>query len=394
MDVRRQKLRRTLIALAFLALPITLNYYSPYLMTQGMAERIATFSLLLWLSIFATSFVLGRSFCGWICPFNGLQQLWESVTVRPLKRVRFLPVVKYVLWAAWVGAVAVLAIRTGGWRVVRSPLHDGEWGVGLRGGQPGDLLRACRTHSRASRTRPPRFLPVPVPVRRVGHRRRAARGLGAHPAAAARRRCRRPAPSCGACTRACPMQLPVTEMVQAEPDAHDRVLHVRDVRGHLPESTRSRSGSGRPGALSARADGLAIAGRIPPLPLIGLGTDRAEGDALAVGRAAGRGRRERFGVRAHRRRRPLRARGAALHSSPETPARACGTRSTASPPHSSALRHLDDRRPAPDVVLLDVRLAEGERAGIEGIPRLRAAAPARACSSRACPPMTTPCLPR
>ncbi len=34
-----------------------------------------------------------------------------------------------------------------------------------------------------------------------------------------------------------------------------------------------------------------------------------------------------------------------------------------------------DRPAAPDVVLLDVRLAEGERAGIEGIPALREAAP-------------------
>lgn len=34
-----------------------------------------------------------------------------------------------------------------------------------------------------------------------------------------------------------------------------------------------------------------------------------------------------------------------------------------------------ERSPAPDAVLLDVRLAEGERAGIEGIAAIRAAAP-------------------
>jgi DNA-binding NarL/FixJ family response regulator len=38
------------------------------------------------------------------------------------------------------------------------------------------------------------------------------------------------------------------------------------------------------------------------------------------------------------------------------------------------ITHPDDRPPAPDVILLDVRLAEGERAGIEGIPALRSAA--------------------
>lgn len=41
----------------------------------------------------------------------------------------------------------------------------------------------------------------------------------------------------------------------------------------------------------------------------------------------------------------------------------------------AALRVPADRPVAPDVVLLDVRLAEGERAGIDGIPALRDLAP-------------------
>jgi DNA-binding NarL/FixJ family response regulator len=40
-----------------------------------------------------------------------------------------------------------------------------------------------------------------------------------------------------------------------------------------------------------------------------------------------------------------------------------------------SLTHPGDRPSAPAVILLDVRLAEGERAGIEGIPSLRAVAP-------------------
>jgi DNA-binding NarL/FixJ family response regulator len=38
-----------------------------------------------------------------------------------------------------------------------------------------------------------------------------------------------------------------------------------------------------------------------------------------------------------------------------------------------SITHPADRPLAPDVILLDVRLAEGERAGIEGIPELRSA---------------------
>jgi ferredoxin-type protein NapH len=118
MHPKRQKVRRFLVIGFFLLLPITLNYYSPYLMTSGTAERIASFSLFFWLAIFVTSPLIGRLFCGWACPFNGVQTAWEQVTVRPLVRVRYLPVLKYAFWALWAGAVVGLAIATGGWKRV------------------------------------------------------------------------------------------------------------------------------------------------------------------------------------------------------------------------------------------------------------------------------------
>ena len=104
MNTRRQRTRRFLILAFFLLLPITLNYYSPALMTQGTAERVATFSLVLWTAIFATSFVVGRAFCGYGCPFNGLQTAWEKVSEKPTPQHRYLRLVKYAMWSAWVGA--------------------------------------------------------------------------------------------------------------------------------------------------------------------------------------------------------------------------------------------------------------------------------------------------
>lgn len=118
MKPARQKLRQFAILALFLALPVTLNYYSPALMTQGTAERVATFSLFTWGAIFVTSIVLGRAFCGWACPFNGLQTAWEKVSDMPTRRVRYLRWVKYALWAAWVGGVAAFAVKTGGWERV------------------------------------------------------------------------------------------------------------------------------------------------------------------------------------------------------------------------------------------------------------------------------------
>lgn len=215
MNTRRQRLRRLLLALFFLALPITLNYYSPYLMTTATVERVATFSLLFWLSVFATALVLGRSFCGWACPFNGLQQMWESVAVRPLKRIRFLPVVKYAAWAAWVLAVFGIAIAVGGWQRFE-PLYLTESGVSVT--EAGNLviyfmlvLLTVVPAALGKRGFCRYFCPFGVwgiVAEKIGHTLRLPRvRLIADSSACA---------GCGACTKACPMQLPVTDMVQAD----------------------------------------------------------------------------------------------------------------------------------------------------------------------------------
>ncbi len=215
MSTRRQKLRRFILALLFLALPITLNYYSPYLMTSGTAERVATFSLAFWFTVFATAFVLGRSFCGWACPFNGLQQLWESVSVRPLKHVRFLPAAKYALWGAWVAAVFGIAIATGGWTRF-DPLYMTESGVSVT--DAGNLVTyfmlvgLTLAPAALGRRGFCRYL-CPFGVwgivaEKIGHALHVPRlALRANAAACT---------SCGTCSKACPMQLPVTEMAAAE----------------------------------------------------------------------------------------------------------------------------------------------------------------------------------
>lgn len=116
--MKRQRIRRKIIFFAFLLFPIILNYFSPALMMQGTAARVATTSLFVWSAIFLTSLFVGRAFCGYGCPFHGVQLAWEKVADKPLKRVRYVRWIKYALWIAWVGTVAALAVSTGGWNRV------------------------------------------------------------------------------------------------------------------------------------------------------------------------------------------------------------------------------------------------------------------------------------
>lgn len=112
--MRRQRIRRKLLLAAFLLFPIYLNYMSPYLMTTAAAQGILTVSLIVWLAVFVTSLFVGRAFCAWGCPFHGLQLFWEKVADKPLKRVRYLGGLKYVLWGAWVAGLVAALVAAGG----------------------------------------------------------------------------------------------------------------------------------------------------------------------------------------------------------------------------------------------------------------------------------------
>lgn len=215
MDARRQRVRRKIIFLLFLALPITLNYYSPALMTQGMAEGVLTASFIFWTGLFVTSLVLGRSFCGWACPFNGLQLGWEAVADKPLRRVRYLRWIKYALWTLWVVGVAAAAVAATGWNGV-DLFYNTENIVSVDSPQNLIVYFGLIAFTLLPMTLGKRgfcqyfclFGVWGIVGERIGHAIRVPRlRLTAN---------RETCTSCKTCTRACPMSLPVQEMVDAD----------------------------------------------------------------------------------------------------------------------------------------------------------------------------------
>jgi len=210
--MKRQRIRRKIIFFAFLLFPIILNYFSPALMMQGTASRVATASLFVWSAVFLTSLFVGRAFCGWGCPFHGVQLAWEKVADKPLKRVRHLRAAKYVLWAAWVGTVAALAIANGGWNRVgllfMTPL-------GVSVDSAGSLITyymligiTLLPMALGKRGFCHYFCPFGV-FSIVGAKISDALHLPSLRLLAEPARCR----DCASCNKTCPMSLPVSEMV-------------------------------------------------------------------------------------------------------------------------------------------------------------------------------------
>lgn len=109
----RQRLRSGVLLLSLLLFPLTLNYMSPYLVVEGAASGFLSGSAVLFLAMFAWSLVLGRLWCGWICPGAGLMESLFGLQPKRL-RGRRADIVKWLIWVPWVAAIVWLFARAGG----------------------------------------------------------------------------------------------------------------------------------------------------------------------------------------------------------------------------------------------------------------------------------------
>lgn len=100
----RQKVRFAALTLSFLLMPATMYYLSPVVPLEGSTHGIVTGSLLVFTGLFAAALLLGRGFCGWVCPAGGLQDItgvYRDKSVRP-RRVRW---IKYLVWVPWLSGL-------------------------------------------------------------------------------------------------------------------------------------------------------------------------------------------------------------------------------------------------------------------------------------------------
>ena len=114
----RQKFRLTLLFFMFFTFPITLNYFSVYLIMESASKGIANFSLFFWGFWVLVALVVGRVLCGYLCPLGAIQEARDRTGGGRLRRVKYLKGVKYVLAVAWVGAVIWAIVYGGGYHTV------------------------------------------------------------------------------------------------------------------------------------------------------------------------------------------------------------------------------------------------------------------------------------
>ncbi len=125
----RQRIRAALIIASLLLFPVTLNWFSPYLIIQGASERVINGSFLMFTAFFFASLFLGRGWCGWLCPGAGLQEALFRANNKPARGGKA-DWVKWGIWIPWIGIIAMVAVGVGGYIVI-DPLYMMENGISV-----------------------------------------------------------------------------------------------------------------------------------------------------------------------------------------------------------------------------------------------------------------------
>lgn len=118
----RQKIRKMMVIITFLLLPIIIFYFSPYLIVLGAMEGIIVGSFVMFLLLFLTSLFFGRAFCGYVCATGGMQECLMLVSNKKAKGGK-LNFIKYFIWVIWICSIILLFVQAGGFKKIDFLFH-------------------------------------------------------------------------------------------------------------------------------------------------------------------------------------------------------------------------------------------------------------------------------
>lgn len=119
-----QKIRRTVMYLWFLVMPITFNWMSPVLIVFAGFDAIINLSYIFFGLWFLSSLIFGRAYCSWICQWGAIQELFYYTIPQKLGlRKEAGRLVKYFVFIVWMVFVIIGPIVAGGFSNGFSPYY-------------------------------------------------------------------------------------------------------------------------------------------------------------------------------------------------------------------------------------------------------------------------------
>ncbi|HWQ45453.1 MAG TPA: 4Fe-4S binding protein [Longilinea sp.] len=210
---KRQSIRRALILLSLLLFPVVLNYLSPYVIIDGAMNGVINGSFLMFGLLFISSLFLGRAWCGWACPAAGLTEACIAVNNKPAK-AGWRNYIKWGIWVVWLSLIVFIAISNGGYTRV-DPFYLTDHGISVTAWQNyiiyyGVIGLAVVLSFTAGKRAFCHYVCWMAPFMILGRKLRNLLHTPALHLQAETPACKQ----CSTCDRACPMSLPVSDMVQ------------------------------------------------------------------------------------------------------------------------------------------------------------------------------------
>ena len=123
----RQKLRKGMILFSFFLFPVIFYYLSPVVIIRATLEGIINGSFIIFLLMFISALILGRAYCGWVCPAAGCQ---EAIFLSRDKKITKGDFIKWIIWIPWISAIVIFAVINGGYQTIDF-FYDTNYGLSI-----------------------------------------------------------------------------------------------------------------------------------------------------------------------------------------------------------------------------------------------------------------------
>ena len=111
----RQRLRNGIILFSFFLFPAIYYYLSPVVIIRAALNGIINGSFIIFTLLFVSALILGRGYCGWVCPAAGCQEAIFQARDIKVKKGNY---IKWIIWVPWICAIVFLATSAGGYHKI------------------------------------------------------------------------------------------------------------------------------------------------------------------------------------------------------------------------------------------------------------------------------------
>ena len=124
---KRQRIRKSILFFSFLLFPATIYYLSPVLIVMAGVEGILNASAIIFIMMFISSLIVGRFWCGWICPAGAMLEMAIPLNNKKIKSTK-LDWIKWSIWIPWIFLILFFVIKAGGYSKI-DPFYQFETGI-------------------------------------------------------------------------------------------------------------------------------------------------------------------------------------------------------------------------------------------------------------------------